>query len=396
MTHPLESRGQRLRRFLSSPQGKRLIWIACFFVVLAAAGVMAASRYWNEDEPTESNTNETQSGIDTVEIVEPPPTFFSTLDGTETVEALVNRRPLAVMVENHPEARPQAGLAEASHVWEVIVEGGITRFMAIYSPHDAEKIGPVRSARPYFVSWASGYRALYAHAGGSQAALARLSSTDEVTDLPHTSGYFHREPRAGVASEHTLFTSTSDLYSFAEKKGAGLEASVAPLTFANELALNERPASGSVTINFSSPTYQVNWIYVRERNAYDREMAGRAHIDRSSGQQLNSRNVVVLTVNRRYDGSTNHGKGEWFMTTEGEGKALIFQNGQVINGTWRKPTAGSMLELVDTSGAPVKLLRGQTWFEVVPPDVAVSHETAPPPGSGESQPPNDAEANFPS
>jgi len=374
-----QSRNWRLRAFFTSKKGKQLVWLTVFVVVL---GVAALTAYFRYAAPDHSNIQPSQQTTDTsinpIEIVPPPVKYYSNLDGTETAQNLVNRRPLAIMVENHPDARPQAGLNKASQVWEAIVEGGITRFMAVFSAHDAQKVGPVRSARPYFIHWASGYQALYAHAGGSEAGLKLLSTTNDVTDLPHTSKYFHREPKPGLAIEHTLFTSTNNLYTYAQKKGASLDSSVGPFSFADELTPDRRSTDASITIDFSSASYKVRWKYDHDRNAYLRFLAGAPHNDRVTGDQLNARSVVVLTVNRRYDANTNHGKGEWFMTTEGDGKMLVFQNGTVTEGMWHKATAGSMLELKDASGSEIKLLRGQTWFEVVPPKVPVRHsETLP-------------------
>jgi len=133
-------------------------------------------------------------------------TAVSNLDGTTVPADQANRRPIAVMVENHPDARPQSGLSNASVVLEAIAEGGITRFMALLGSQNVEKIGPVRSARPYYVQFASGWKAIYAHAGGSEGGLAALA-TAPVVNLDNTNGYFHREPKPGLASEPAHRTS---------------------------------------------------------------------------------------------------------------------------------------------------------------------------------------------
>ncbi|MCA9388824.1 DUF3048 domain-containing protein [Candidatus Berkelbacteria bacterium] len=363
-----------LKVWLSKPKNKALFIIGILVLSLTIiVGLISYKRYFKAETQTPTD-QETADSIKNVSQEEKPKLDPSVVDGTMVEPEIANRRPLAVMVENHPQARPQAGLINASQVWEAIVEGGITRFMAVFSSQDAEKIGPVRSARPYFVNWASGYHALYVHAGGSQAGLAAISSSNNIVDLPHTNGYFHREPQPGIASEHTLFTSTADLYDFASKKEVSLEADFETYQFSDEAQLEQRPAEASIAIDFSSPSYKVDWTYDRDLNTYKRNLAGEPHVDRVTGDQIAVKNVITVTVNRRYDPNTNHGKGEWFMDTEGEGSALIFQNGQVTKATWKKPTKGSSLKLFDENNQEIKLVRGKSWFEVVPPDISVIHE----------------------
>ena len=125
---------------------------------------------------------------------------------------LANRHPVAVMIENSPDARPQAGLTSADIVYEAVTEGGITRFMGIFSQNYPTKAGPVRSARSYFIDWLSEYDAFYAHAGGSPTALSRISSYS-IKDYPHSNDAYVRIPQAGIASEHTLFVDVSKIYS---------------------------------------------------------------------------------------------------------------------------------------------------------------------------------------
>lgn len=360
----------RAQTFFGSRRGKATLLVGLFILVFGAAGVAAYNRYVASEE-----TSGVGSFLPDLTLNSGPAKHPAVLTGEAVEEERAKRRPLAVMVENHPEARPQAGLVHADVVWEAIVEGGITRFMAIFSSEDAGKIGPVRSARPYYVHWAAGFNALYAHAGGSQAALALIPNTSQIVDLPHTAAYFHREPKPGIASEHTLFTSTEKLYEFAKEKEVSLDASITSYKFEDDAKAEDRPASAKVGVEFSTANYNVEWNYERDPNYYTRTMAGEKHVDRESGDQITAKNIVVIEVDRRYDGNTNQGKGEWFMTTEGSGKATIFQNGTVIEGQWKKTGIGDMLKIYDgTNGMELPLVRGTTWFEVVPPGTTVTHE----------------------
>lgn len=372
---------QTWQQFIRKPKNQLIIASSLIgSIILIGTGWAIYHRYLAPNSATSGTVaiNEQLSPLPAVNAEQPKPvpaTEASPLDGTEVDKALAHRRPFAVMVENHPDARPQAGLSSAANVWESMTEGGITRFMAVFGPRDAEKIGPVRSARPYFIAWASGYQALYAHAGGSQAGLALLGSTKNVVDMPHAAAYFHREPRPGIASEHTLFTSSKDLYAYAiSRKVATDTQDFAAFKFQDDLAVEKRPAAASISIKFSSASYDVKWEYDKEKNAYKRSLAGNPHKDKNTGEQIVTKNVVTLNIDRRYDSNTNHGKGEWFMTTEGQGKAVLYRDGQKIAATWKKPSQGEMLKLYSDTGEELAFNRGQIWFEVTPPDVSVVSE----------------------
>src|SRR5262249_5888519 len=147
---------------------------------------------------------------------DPPPSMPSLARGTLT------KRPYIVMIDNHPDAYPQTGIDHALVVFEALAEFGITRFMAVYAPGvgpDAPAIGPVRSARLYFVQWAMGLRGVYAHAGGSPQGLALAQSTDKITNLDALlrsgGAYFARSKKH--FAPHNLFTSSADLASAAAK-----------------------------------------------------------------------------------------------------------------------------------------------------------------------------------
>lgn len=367
MTSPIHNETRPLQQigtFIKSRKGRTILALTAASIVLVAAGAAAYTRYF-KTEPSQPAAQQTETPVIQAET---PKTVPSTLDGTQVPNEEATRRPLAVMVENHPEARPQSGLTSASVVWEVIVEGGITRFMAVYGPRSADKIGPVRSARTQYISWAAGYKALYAHAGGSQGGLALIERTNDIVDLAHTGAYFHREPRAGLASEHTLYTSTKDLYDYAKEKGASLTSDFKSLTYGTELELEKRPASASITVDFSSESYKVDWLYERADNIYKRTLAGAPHKDATSGDQIAAKNIVILVVDRSYDPNTNGGKGEYTFTTEGSGKALVFKNGEFTEGTWHKERKNTMLTVEGSDGKEIALAPGATWYEVIPPD----------------------------
>lgn len=296
-------------------------------------------------------------------------TTTSKLDGTTAPEDVANRHPLAVMVENHPEARPQAGLDEASFIYEAITEGGITRFLAIYGPRIPTKVGPVRSARTYYIDWLSEYDAFYAHVGGNLDALDKIRQLG-ILDLDQFAigaAAYWREPAKGVAVEHTMFADPQKLYAEAQKKGWPKTKEINNYSFKKESVV-DAALSQKVTIDFSSPQYKVEWVYSQTEKAYLRTLGGYAHKDRITGNQLSGKNIIALSVERTYAPTSINEEG-FAMQTIGEGKALVFQEGKKTMATWKKKSRTSMTTLIDSGGNEIKLIPGETWFEITPPDV---------------------------
>jgi hypothetical protein len=299
----------------------------------------------------------------------PPPMEPNVLNGVPVEITKARRRPLAIMVENHTEARPQVGLTKAAIVYEAIAEGGITRFLAVYGPFDSDKIGPVRSARQYYVEWTKGMDALYAHVGGSQDArnLIRTLGVADLDQFRYGTQAYWREPQAGVAIEHTMFTSTDKLYDVAKKAKFDLTATFTPYKFKEDVPAAERGEPHTITINFSLPSYRVAWEYDSAANTYLRSHGGVAHVDRETGERVTAKTIAVVVLKRQLK-TEEDGPG-WIMTTTGSGKAAVYQDGQVIEATWKRPTNTDLLRFFDQSGSEIALNRGQLWVEVVHAEV---------------------------
>lgn len=302
-------------------------------------------------------------------------------------------RPLGVMIENHEEARPQSGLTFADVVYEAVAEGGITRFLAVFYCQDAGTIGPVRSARTYFVDFISEYgnSPLYAHVGGANSpgpadALGQLSDYGWTgyNDLNQFSiGFptFWRDyDRLGrtVATEHTMYSTTTKLWDFAktrgltnvDKKGEAWDKTFVPYSFKDGAQTADRGTSQTVHIEFWKDYKQffVDWVFDKANNVYKRSTGGAPHMDKDTSMQLFANNIVALYLveNNANDGYENN--LHLLYRTKGTGKATIFMDGKKIAGTWRKDSRTAKTLLFDGSGSPVKLNRGKIWFEIVPTD----------------------------
>lgn len=307
------------------------------------------------------------------------------------------RRPLTVSIENHEEARPQSGLSKADIVYEAIAEGGVTRFLSVfYCGVSAEEtqVGPVRSARIYFMDWASEYGEypLYVHVGGANKpgpadalGAVRKYGWEQYNDLNQFSiGFptfwrdyerFDRE----VATEHTMYSTTDKLWTVAEKrglfakdkKGNAWDEDFVKWPFADGKAV-ENPTVTKISFPFweGQTQYAVAWVYDAASNSYKRENGGQIHKDMNTDSQITATNVVILYTKSK--GPIDELK-HMLYDTIGSGKALVFQNGNIIQATWKKTARGARTRFVNTKGKDVSFVRGPIWIEVIDPTSKVEY-----------------------
>jgi hypothetical protein len=293
--------------------------------------------------------------------------FYRRFDGLEVKEeSAANYWPVCVMIENLMTVRPQSGLSYASVVYETLAEGGATRFMALFSGGStASVIGPVRSARPYYLDWAYEYAALYAHAGGSPQALGNIRDyeTNNLDALLGSAAYFWRDQSRGAP--HNLFTSGEKLvYALRDKGLLEKESTTRMWLFKDDAPLTERGLDQKFyKIKFSSYTYEVEWKYIQSENLYLRYNADLVQIDADNQQELKAKNIVIQIVPPEdYLGE----KGRIGLNTQGEGKAFVLRDGIVVEGTWKKAERTDRTLFYDSNGQEIEFNRGQTWVEVLP------------------------------
>jgi len=299
-------------------------------------------------------------------------------------------RPLGVMIENHEEARPQSGLSFADVIYEAVAEGGITRFLAVYYCQDAGIVGPIRSARTYFLDFISEYGAnpLYAHVGGANTpgpanALGQIEDYGwgGYNDLNQFSiGYptFRRdESRMGreVATEHTMYSTTSKLWDVGRKRkltskdedGQEWNEEFVAYSFKDDAALAKRGSAKSMYMEFweGYKAFSVDWTYNKENNIYLRKNGGVAHNDKNTGKQITAKNVVVLYMDESAANDGYEGNAHRLYGTKGTGEAVLFQDGQEIEAIWKKSGREARL-VVTANGKEVKFNKGLIWFEILP------------------------------
>ncbi len=322
------------------------------------------------------------------------------------------RRPLTAVIENHADARPQSGLSKADVVYEAVAEGGITRFLGVFYCAAAGadlKIAPVRSARIYFINWAAEYGKdpIFLHVGGANnidnsspskvkfkgqvapevdafAALEKLgwrrggsgNDFDGGTNVgvPVVERDQYRlggnEP---AAWEHSVVAYVDEAYEEAEKRDFGVKGedgerwdeAYIPWLFTDGSPAGS-PSAREISFEFWSnkPEYDVKWVYDSTTNSYKRFNGGQVFTDLEfNKEQVAAKNIVIQFVKEK--GPVDK-ELHMFYQNIGSGEALVFQNGNVIKGTWKKATILERTKFYNEGGAEIKFVRGPIWIEALP------------------------------
>jgi len=313
----------------------------------------------------------------------------------------ITRRPLGVMIENNVEARPQSGISSADVVYEAVAEGGITRFLALFYCQDASFVGPVRSARVHFMTMLREYGdyPLYGHVGGANCdettgsgcangakadalGIIRRIGWDSYNDLNQFGvpfPYFWRdyERLPNVATEHTVYTSTTKLWDYAKTKrdltnvdeeGIAWDKTFESWKFINDVAAAKRGTTNKIQLSFWNSfanQFSVVWTYNSQKNIYARVNGGKAHLDKNTGKQLEAKNIIVVfadesPANDGYEG------GHILYDLAGEGDALVFQNGNAIKATWKKADPETRMRWYDEDDKEISIVGGKVFVEILP------------------------------
>jgi hypothetical protein len=281
---------------------------------------------------------------------------------------------IAVMVDDLSRARPQSGFNAASVVWHAPAEGGIPRYMLLFQDRLPDLVGPVRSARQYYIGWAAEWDAMYVHVGGSPQALQTLRSKGQG-QLVYNADEFRWGGRYLWRTKdrnppHNVYSDGEHLRALAKRLGADDGPLEPAWRFVNEAPLPSRPKGGRIDIPYFAN--KITYRYDRTRNRYVRSVTGASpQVDAADDQVVAPKNVVVLfmSFSPLNDGHPNKKRLEADFV--GSGRALISTNGRTIEGTWRKADMTAPTLLFDEAGEPAKLTIGQTFVQVVEKGTAV-------------------------
>jgi DUF3048 family protein len=289
------------------------------------------------------------------------------LTGKLVTPDIAQRHPIAVMIDDLRPARPQSGLSQADIVWQAPAEGGIPRYMAIFHTQLPKDIGPVRSSRYYYITWAAEWKSIYAHAGGSPQALDTLKSRGRGQWVYNIEGLrrpntFHRIHTR--LAPHNLYTSGLLLRKAGASLGAKDKDYQAAWTFGPDAPLDQRPVGGTIKVVYLANT--ITYRYDRATNSYYRSVTGEAkQTDAGNDQRIHPKNVIVMRMRFGPLSNSNPHKGRLEATVIGSGKAWIATNGRTIVGTWKKTSVTAPTQFFDSQGNPVTLTAGQTFINVM-------------------------------
>ena len=297
------------------------------------------------------------------------------------------RRPLGVMIENHTDARPVIGLSRADVIYEAVAEGGITRFLTVFLCQDAGDIAPVRSARTYFLDWVSEYDALYAHVGGANTpgpanALGQIRDYG-IMDMDQFGLGFPTYWRGtDRLAPHNVHSTTKKLWEAAEERkftvededGKRWDDNFTLWKFKDDALLESRGNQKDVSVPFwdQYSDYTVTWKYDKEANVFRRYHGAEAQVDPLTKEHLSAKNVIVQFQTER-KANDGYPDGHLLYGTIGSGKALIFQDGKVVEGKWIKDSRTARTKFLDAKGKEVELVRGLVWIETIPVGSDVSY-----------------------
>ncbi|SER64019.1 Protein of unknown function [Gracilibacillus ureilyticus] len=331
-----------------------------FFVIILSIFLVACSDKENVPEGERQEEAKTPVATAADEPDKPEektePEITAPFTGLPVEEELTNRM-VAVMVNNHPSARPQTSLSKADIVFEILAEGNITRFMALYHSEIPDKVGPVRSARPYYFNLADDYGAMYVYHGAIYFIedMIKTGAADGLNGMYYDNDKVLFERSSDRVAPHNSYAYFDGIYQRAEENGYETEQTYESLLFSDE----EVDGNKAEDIQFSYGNYTVRYVYDENADQYVRYSDGEQTVEYSENTPIEISNVLILeTAHQVVD---DVGRREIDM--ESGGDALLLQKGKVQNVQWER-IDGRIIPTID--GEVVPLVPGKTWVNVIP------------------------------
>ena len=398
----------------ASPQRRIVIGVVVVVIVAAALGAawklssttqtaVATSSAGTLPTPTVPGASPTIAPTVPPPTPEPTPTLVADpLTGLMVTQAQAEQHPIAVMIDDHVDARPQSGFNAASVVWQAPAEGGIPRYMLVFQSTIPNAVGPIRSAREYYVEWAAEWHAMYVHFGGSSQALATLLSKGGGSWVYNADGfrwsptYMWRVKFRVIP--HNVYTDGAHLRALAAKVKA-MDGPIKPAwTFAPDASADQRPNGGKITVVYPYETIQ--YRYDATTNTYLRfiKQTGigsfKPQIDAADNTQVAPKNVVILRMHfgPLYAVDPHH---RLEASDVGHGDAWISTNGVTVHGSWSKASVTAPTLLFGPDGAPITLTAGQTFVQVIPLNYAYTIQDGKVPTAAASSSPMPSPSELP-
>lgn len=282
------------------------------------------------------------------------------LTGLPMTENAPDIRPVAIMIDNMASARPQSGLINADIVYEIPAEGGITRYMAIYHHQSSDKIGPVRSARSYFIDKAMEFNAVYVHCGGSPEALGDIQTLkiDSLNELKGESNFWRAKDRK---APHNLYTSTKLIGEVMVAKKISQKKWDYKMNFSDHFIDLQGKAIKGIVIDYKH-NYKAGYEYDATQKLFFRTINGVRLKDKETNVEVSTVNIIVEKVNTKIVDDV----GRLDITNTGSGRGYLITGGKLIEIQWSKESRKAKTNYKDLKGNPIQLNKGNTWIQVIP------------------------------
>lgn len=328
-----------------------LIIIAVILVIIAGVSIFLLTNKKDNEEPKEPNKNNDTPASEQVNIV----------------DVNSKSRPYAIMINNISTARPlQSGLQDAYIMYEIIVEGGITRYLALFLDANTDRIGSIRSARHYYLDYALENDAIFVHHGQSPQALEDISTLkiDRIQVNNTTTGW--RDKTLNVATEHTLFTSTDKLKNGLKNLRTERKKDLLLKYKKDEVSLENMENSkkaDNVSITYSKGT-TTSYQYDAENKVYNRFVNNKEHTDYVTKKQYNFKNIITYQVpNKSIEGDN---KGRQDINNIGSGEGYFITNGYAVKINWSKECRECQTKYTYTNGEEIEVNDGNTFIQIQP------------------------------
>lgn len=314
----------------------------------------------NKEEVVEVNKNTSEEVIPVTEDIDLP--YVTPFTG-EGVANKVTQRPVLATINNYPDARPQSGIASADVIYEMLAEGDVTRFLALFQSEIPEDIGPIRSARDYFIELAAGLDAFYIAHGYSPEAHQLLANNivDHVNGMQYDGILFKRSSER--VAPHNSYFPGENIETAAEKVSTSLlyQKKVSYTFYKEDENVKIGTEAESVAITYShNDSFNSLYTFDRETNTYTRQSGNVLTIDELSNEPLALSNVLFFEMSHSVIDS--EGRREIDLTSGGT--AFVFQQGIMREVRWEN--VDGVLKAIEDDGSEVKLVPGKTWVHFVP------------------------------
>lgn len=346
---------------------KTKILIALLFAVIVVCGVLIGIKFMqNETNETSGNVAENENSVMNVVLKDEE-------ENKPKSKYAGNERTIAVVIDNVGDAVPQTGLNEAMLVYEAYVEGGLTRFLAVYKNTSLDTIGPTRSARPCFVDYVLENDSIFVHYGGSERGLndVKKYNIDNANGIESPANVFWRTSKK--KAPHNALTGTQNILEYADKKGYRktteernvLNYVIDPINLEDGMTAN--------TVNVPYSTSKVKFIYNAETEKYERYVGDEIRKDWLTGETITAKNIII-TFAENYTTDEDNGYGRQEIENVGSKDGYYITNGKAIKIKCDKTSREKKTVYKDLAGKEIEVNDGNTFIQIVPPSMNVTIE----------------------